>query len=110
MLSPPAMIRNMFGACYCIDDNTSSTDISSTTDDTNSTKSEEKIMSDISRNKAVRQHMKKVYQNSNHELQGGEDGSKELQELLKKKSKPLSDDEKKQLYLEKLKWVSMKHM
>ena len=108
MLSPPAMIRNMFGACYCIDDNTSSTDIASTTDDTNSTKSEEKL-SDISRNKAVRQHFEKVYQNSNHELQEGEDGSKELQELLKK-SKPLTDDERKQLYLEKLKWVSMKHM
>jgi len=103
------MIRNMFGACYCIDDNTSSTDTSSTTD-TNSTRSTpEKITSDINRSQAVRQHIKKVYQNSNHELQGGEDGSKELQELLKK-SKPLSDDEKKQLYLEKLKWVSMKHM
>ena len=109
MLSPPALIRNMFGACYCIDDNTSSTDISSTTDDTNSTRSTPENTSDINRNKAVRQHIKKVYQNSNHELQGGEDGSKELQELLKK-SKPFSDDEKKQLYLEKLKWVSMKHM
>jgi len=69
----------------------------------------EKITDILSGTDAARKHFDGVYQNQNDAEQEAE-VSKELDELMQKKEKPLTVEEKKQLYLQKLKNVSMKHL
>jgi len=69
----------------------------------------EKITDILSGTDAARKHFDGVYQNQNDAEQEAE-VSKELDELMQKKEKPLTVEEKKQLYLQKLKSVSMKHL
>ena len=65
----------------------------------------EKITDILSGTDTARKHFDAAYQN-----QDDAEVSKELDELMQKKENPLTEVEKKQLYLQKLKSVSMKHL
>ena len=69
----------------------------------------EKITGILSGTDAARKHFDGVYLKQDDAEQEAE-VSKELDELMQKKEKPLTEVEKKQLYLQKLKSVSMKHL